>query len=191
MSVHRPTRQRQAREPARVELPPRHQSNRLRIGQRGKGTDGWVHLDCHPSADIVATIPPLPACVLGRRWQVIEGIHVWEHFYSWEAEQLAQSIHAALAVGGQLILECPNLAVACRSFLGQYRDADSYHMHVFYGDPQRRDPSYCHRWGYTPQTLRQQLIECGGFQAADVRIQPARFHVPDRDFCVVATKRAT
>jgi predicted SAM-dependent methyltransferase len=161
----------------------------LRIGQRGKGDDGWIHLDSHPSADIVATIPPLPPSVTSRQWTIIEGIHVWEHFYRWQAEELARSIYQCLCPGGQLILECPNLEIACRSFLGAYKDSDNYHMHVFYGSPRTKDPSYGHRWGYTPESLRQQLVEHGRFDPTDVKIETAKFHVPDRDFRIVATKR--
>ena len=160
-------------------------SSYLRIGQRGKGKDGWIHLDSHPSSDIVATIPPLPECVTARSWTRIEGIHVWEHFYKWDAEQLAKSIHDCLSLGGQLILECPNLEIACRSFLGGYKDLDSYHMHVFYGNPRTKDPSYVHRWGYTPETLKRQLVEHGGFAAKHVRIESAKYHVRDRDFRIV------
>lgn len=162
---------------------------RLRIGQRGRGREGWLHLDSHPSADIVAMVPPLPAEVLERRWQVIEAIHVWEHFYKWEAEQLAKSVYAILADDGKLIIECPNLEVACRSFLGMYKDSDTYHLHVFYGDPRHKDPSYGHRWGYTPESLRRQLIEHGGFQFNDIVIEPAQHHVADRDFRIVAHKQ--
>lgn len=162
---------------------------KLRIGQRGKGSHGWVHLDSHPSADIVAGIPPLPASVLNRKWQIIEGIHVWEHFYKWEAERLASSCHEILAPQGKLVLECPNLEIACQAFLSGNRDAVNYHMHVFYGDPQHEDPAYGHRWGYTPDSLKHQLIRHGGFQADDVSIEPAQFHVPDRDFRIVARKR--
>jgi len=168
---------------------PSNSVNRLRIGERGKGCDGWVHLDSHPSADIVAAVPPLPSAVLNRKWQVVEAIHVWEHFYKWEAEQLAKSVYAILNAGGMLIVECPNLEVACRSFLGQYKDSNQYHMHVFYGDPGGRDPSYGHRWGYTPASLKQQLVEHGGFRSRDVLLETARHHVPDRDFRLVAVKR--
>lgn len=161
----------------------------LRIGQRGRGGRGWVHLDSHPSADIVSSIPPLPDSVANRRWQVVEAIHVWEHFFKWEAEQLARSIFDILAPGGKLVLECPNLEVGCRAFLGRFIDSDSYHMHVFYGDPSSRDPSYGHRWGYTPATLKQQLAEHGGFQSRDIIFEAAQHHVPIRDFRVVAFKR--
>lgn len=161
----------------------------LRIGQRGHGRDGWVHLDRHHSADIVAAIPPLPESVLNHKWRAIEAIHVWEHFYKWEAEQLARSVFELLVPGGRLILECPNLEIACRSFLGMYKDSDRYHMHVFYGDPGSKDPSYGHRWGYTPKSLRQQLVEHGGFNLRDVSIEPAKHHVPDRDFRIVAVKQ--
>ncbi|QDU49570.1 methyltransferase domain-containing protein [Gimesia panareensis] len=162
---------------------------KLRVGQRGTGKNGWLHLDSHPSADIVSEIPPLPASVTNRMWQIIEGIHVWEHFHKWEAEKLARCFHDVLAPGGKLVLECPNLEIACRSLLGGYKDSNSYHMHVFYGDPQHEDPAYGHRWGYTPESLKHQLIEFGGFQADDVCIEPAQFHVRDRDFRIVARKR--
>jgi predicted SAM-dependent methyltransferase len=162
---------------------------RLRIGQRGKGKGGWVHLDCDASADIVAAIPPLPLSVRSRQWAVVEGIHVWEHFYKWQAEELARDIYLLLCPGGELVLECPNLEIACRSLLGAYKDSDTYHMHVFYGDPRSKDPSYGHRWGYTPRTLRRQLVEHGGFARSDIRIERALHHVPDRDFRIVATKR--
>ncbi len=161
---------------------------KLRIGQRGKGTKGWVHLDSHETADLVAEIPPLPFSVTSRKWAAVEGIHVWEHFYKWQADQLASQIYSILCDGGQLILECPNLEIACRSFLGRYKNSVSYHMHVFYGDPQHEDPSYGHRWGYTPDTLRLQLAEHGGFDFRAIRIEHAQHHVPDRDFRIVATK---
>jgi len=163
--------------------------DRLRIGQRGKGKNGWLHLDSHPTADIVGAIPPLPPEVTGRTWSTIEGIHVWEHGYKWQAEELASALYEVLRPGGELILECPNLEIACQSFLGMYKDSNSYHMHVFYGDPQRKDPSYGHRWGYTPETLVAQLVKSGGFHHRDIRVERARHHVPDRDFRVVAVKR--
>lgn len=173
-----------------INLPPAPDAGlRLRIGQRGRGRDGWVHLDSHESADIVAAIPPLPESIASRQWRVVEAIHVWEHFYKWEAEQLAKGVYEILAPGGRLILECPNLEVACRSFLGEYKDSPSYHMHVFYGDPGAKDPSYGHRWGYTPESLKRQLVEHGGFRPQDVTIEPAKHHVPDRDFRIVACKR--
>ncbi len=161
---------------------------KLRIGQRGAGRDGWLHLDSHPSADIVASIPPLPDEVSRRKWQSIEAIHVWEHFYVWDARRLARALFDILDDDGELIIECPNLEIACRSFLGDYKDSSSYHMHVFYGDPRSEDPSYGHRWGYTPATLTHQMIIDGGFAAANIRIEPAQHHVRDRDFRLVARK---
>jgi predicted SAM-dependent methyltransferase len=163
--------------------------DKLRLGERGKGTKGWVNLDSHPSADIVAQLPELPLSVIERQWSRIEGIHVWEHLYKWDAEELAAILKKILRPGGELVLECPNLEVACRAMLGFGPVSNRYRMHVFYGDPRRKDPSYGHRWGYTPATLVAQLIEHGGFGKRDVRIERARHHVPDRDFRVVARKR--
>jgi cephalosporin hydroxylase len=45
-------------------------------------------------------------------------------------------------------------------------------MWVFYGDPAWKDPLMIHRWGYTPESLKQLLGEVG---LGDVRQEPAQF----------------
>jgi hypothetical protein len=60
-------------------------------------------------------------------------------------------------------------------------------MWVFYGDPKWKDPLMIHRWGYTPDSLKELLTEVG---LADVRQEPAQFKLREpRDMRVVGVKR--
>jgi hypothetical protein len=94
--------------------------------------------------------------------------------------------------GGQMIIECPNLLSACRTFLEnptQYSREDQNGqrtMWVFYGDPGWKDPLMIHRWGYTPESLKALLAEVG---LADVRQEPAQFKLREpRDMRIVGVK---
>ena len=59
-------------------------------------------------------------------------------------------------------------------------------MFVFYGDPSWKDPLMCHRWGWTPATLKQALEKCG---LIDVKEDEALFkRGRPRDMRVVGTK---
>lgn len=164
--------------------------NRLAIGQRGKRT-GWTTLDAHPKsgADIVSSVPPLPAAVTDQTWDEIEMIHVLEHFYYWEAQTLLGQIHACLAPGGKLVIECPNIEYAARVLLGQEPrprgHKDQFDLWPLYGDPSHRDTLYGHHWGYSPASLEVELKRVGFVKFAHMR---AKSHFPVRDFRVEATK---
>ena len=154
---------------------------------------GWVTLDCNArtAPDIVATIPPLPDSVLAERWEAIELIHGIEHFYRWQAIDLLRSFYGILQPGGQLILEQPNIAYAARVLLGLVdppRDhPEQFSMWPLYGDPGHRSEWFCHRWGYTPESLRESLL-LSGFKPKQIEEKPARHHFPIRDFRMIATK---
>lgn len=160
---------------------------KLEIGKRGRGKNEWMNLDIK-GADILGSVPPLPERVHSQKWQIIKAIHFWEHLYLWEARKLARECYEVLAPGGRLILECPNIVSAAKGLLGKGKGGDKYIWHVLFGNPNYEDPSYGHKWGYTPETLKQQLIEYGGFKEELVEIHKARFHVPERDFRIIATK---
>ena len=91
-----------------------------------------------------------------------------------------------------MIIECPNLLSACRTFLEnplQYSREDQNGqrtMWVFYGDPGWKDPLMIHRWGYTPDSLKALLAEVG---LAEVRQEPAQFKLREpRDMRIVGIK---
>jgi len=88
----------------------------------------------------------------------------------------------------------PNIRSACETFLqdpvsGAREDqAGQRTMWVFYGDPKWKDPLMIHRWGYTPESLRELLAEAG---LAEVRQEPAQFKLREpRDMRIVGVKPA-
>lgn len=151
----------------------------------GDRRPGFVRLDANTAVepDILATIPPLPGAARGP-WDRIELIHGIEHFALWEAEVLIREINEALAPGGVLVLEQPNIDFAARALLSGREDRWS--MWPFYGDPGHRDPLYIHRWGYNVKSLTRLLERKGKWSR--IRVAKAQFHVPGRDFRIEATR---
>ena len=154
----------------------------------GKRVSGWITVDANPRAkvDLIASLPPVPEEL--RETDVFRLIHVLEHFYRWDACRLLREFHEFLTTGGQLILELPNLASAVDALSGKSGQSKRrWGMWVLYGDPTSCNPLYGHRWAWTPETLTQEL-EAAGFRRI-IRERP-KFHVPDRDFRLVAFKDA-
>ncbi len=156
------------------------------IGDGKEKTAGWLTVDADPRVepDIVATVPPLPAECYGA--EAFRLIHVFEHFYKWDAEELLRQFFEALGDGGRLVLELPNLESAIDALSGKSgKSQSSWGMWVLYGDPGHRNPLFGHRWGWTPETLTEALRAAGFSRIEEER---PRHHVPDRDFRIVAFK---
>jgi SAM-dependent methyltransferase len=123
----------------------------------------------------------------------ILSVHVVEHFWRWEIRDVLKEWMRVLKPGGRMVVECPNLESACRTFLENPRDnaredqAGQRTMWVFYGDPKWKDPLMIHRWGYTPESLGALLADVG---LAEVRQEPAQFKLREpRDMRVAGVKR--
>jgi predicted SAM-dependent methyltransferase len=101
----------------------------------------------------------------------LHSYHFLEHVYAWEAPALVQEWARLLQSGGRLILELPNLEAACKNMLAGMND--QMVMFPLYGDPSHRDVFMCHRWAYTPATVRK-LLEDNGF--TKVKILPPQTH---------------
>lgn len=114
----------------------------------------------------------------------IMAIHVIEHFYHWEVQDLLKHWIKILKPGGKLILECPDLAKLV-GFFASGDTRDQMTMWGFYGDPSHKDPLMCHRWAYTPQSLSDELRMAGLTQ---ITHEEARFHVKLRDMRVTGIK---
>lgn len=112
-------------------------------------------------------------------------MHVLEHVYAWEAPALVSEWRRLLEPSGRLILELPNLAAACKNMLAGMND--QMVMFPLYGDPSHKDPFMCHRWAFTPATVKA-LLEANGF--AKVKILPPQTHGRrvNRDMRVEAVK---
>lgn len=169
---------------------------RLNLGCGDKILPGYVNVDvvearAGKQPDVICDLRQLTAFESDSADEVL-AVHVVEHFWRWEIEDVLREWVRVLKPGGRMVLECPNLQSACEAFLanpdaGSRPDqAGQRTMWVFYGDPQWNDPLMVHRWGYTPRSLAQ-LMESVGLVSA--RQEPAQYKLREpRDMRVVAEK---
>lgn len=117
--------------------------------------------------------------------ELLQAFHVVEHVHDWQAPHLVAEWKRLLRPGGDLVLELPNIEAAARNLLEGR--GDQWSMWPLYGDGSHRDPFMCHKYGYTPKTIRR-LVEEAGF--VDIRLLPPQTHGPrpDRDMRVEARK---
>ena len=168
--------------------------NKLLLGAGEWHWADWVTIEANPkmTPTIVADIPPLPPRVLSEKWDVILGVHVIEHIYPWVVPELLFECFSILAPGGTLILEQPNLDFVTEVMAGHIElppgsNYDQFTMWPLYGDPTHRDPYMMHRWGYTPATLTSLLV-ANGFSHDKIKLKPAEYHIPLRDFRLEAMR---
>lgn len=137
--------------------------------------DGWTNCDVQVSPkaprppEVLCDVRSLPfadACA-----DEVMALHLIEHFYLWETPALLAEWRRVLKPVGQLTLELPNLRAACENLLANM--TDQMCMWPLYGDPSHEDPYMCHRWGYTPQSIKALLAD-NGF--TDIRILPPQTH---------------
>jgi len=157
---------------------------KLNVCCGGRVLAGWTNIDIVASEgalapDILcdALKVPLPdACAVE-----IMCIHGFEHFHRWDCDALLEEWKRMLLPGGLLVLELPNLAKCCENILSGFTGAgkhpDQAGMWGLYGDPRMRDPFMCHRWGWTPDSLRAILAE-HGFEK--IREEPTQHHPAGR-----------
>lgn len=169
---------------------------RLNLGCGDKILPGYVNVDVVEARagkrpDVLCDLHDLSVFPDNHADEIM-AIHVVEHFWRWEVEDILREWVRVLKPEGRMILECPNLASACEEFL---KDPDVYSregkegqrtMWVFYGDPSWKDPYMIHRWGYTPKSLSR-LMESVGL--SQVRQEPAQFKLREpRDMRLTGIK---
>lgn len=171
---------------------------RLNLGCGDKILPGYVNVDIAPSRagqrpDVLCDLHHLEPFGDDSADEIM-AIHVVEHFWRWEVADVLREWVRVLRPGGRMILECPNLITACEELLKDPARAagpgqeGQRTMWVFYGDPHWRDPLMCHRWNYTPQSLRALMEEAG---LVNVRQEPAQFKLREpRDMRLVGEKPA-
>lgn len=172
--------------------------NKLMLGS-GRGSqramnEGWITVDGFPAykATHVAVVPPLPEEVKQQAWDVIQTIHFLEHLWEWQAIELHEEIYEVLTPGGKLIHELPNLHITTGVVHGAIdvsgkKQPDFLGIYGIFGEQRKGEPLYSHRFGYTPQSLTDQLVKCG-FERHNIEVLPATRHRPFRDFRIEATK---
>lgn len=176
--------------------PPEDGKIRLNLGCGDKILSGYINVDFAESRK--GNKPDVIADLRSLRFDhdyadEILSVHVIEHFYPWEAASLLAHWRDILKPGGSIILECPNILTAAKMLLQEPERAakaagkdGQMAMWPLYGDPTWKDPLMCHRWGYTPTTLKDLLGNCG---YKNVRQERAVFKCRDpRDMRVVGEK---
>ncbi len=170
---------------------------RLNLGCGDKILPGYVNVDVVEARagmkpDVICDLHDLAPFADASADEILS-VHVVEHFWRWEIRDVMREWARVLKPGGRMIIECPNILSACQTFLEnpqQFSREDQNGqrtMWVFYGDPKWKDPLMIHRWGYTPDSLKELLTEVG---LADVRQEPAQFKLREpRDMRVVGVKR--
>jgi len=169
---------------------------RLNLGCGNKILPGYINVDVAPARagarpDVICDLRDLAAFDDESVDEVLS-VHVVEHFWRWEVDELLREWVRVLKPGARMVIECPNLKAACEAFLenpdrnaGPGQEGETT-MWVFYGDPAWQDPLMCHRWGYTPSSLGELMKRAG---LVDVRQEPAQFKMREpRDMRVVGYK---
>lgn len=137
---------------------------RLNVGCGRHVIDGWVNIDAARSKraprdpDILCNVQSIP--LPDECADELHAIHIFEHFYYWETDGLIEEWKRLLKRGGLLVLELPDIIKCARNLIAGMEPRNSYWG--FYGDPSHQDPFMCHRWGWTPDTLRG-FLEVHGF----------------------------
>ena len=169
---------------------------RLNLGCGDKILPGYVNVDVVEARagarpDVVCDLHDLAPFEDASADEILS-VHVVEHFWRWEVTDVLREWVRVLRPGGRMVIECPNIESACRTFLEDPRrfsregEEGQRTMWVFYGDPKWKDPLMIHRWGYTPESLRA-LLEQAGLR--EVRQEPAQFKLREpRDMRVVGVK---
>lgn len=114
----------------------------------------------------------------------IIAIHVFEHFFLWEAPDILKEWARVLRPGGKIILELPCLNKVI-GFLNKNPIMLRHTMFALYGDPQYKDPHMVHKWCYS----REHLTALLSHEFENIHEEPAQFHLPERDMRLVGTKR--
>lgn len=161
---------------------------RLNLGCGGKKLLGYINIDrennySENKPDVVADIRKLP--YEDNSVDEVLAIHVIEHFYLWEVEDVLKEWRRVLKPGGALIVELPCLEKIMYWLLTEPK----IHMTLWglYGDPGFKNPDMVHKWAYTSKQMAH-LIRDTGFN--EVAVEEAKFHVPKRDMRVTGKKRA-
>jgi SAM-dependent methyltransferase len=158
---------------------------KLNVGCGKRVMDGWTNCDIvrnpeaprDPEVLCHAKEIPLP----DESADTLMAVHVFEHFYRWEVDEVLTEWRRLLKPGGQLILELPNLVKCCQNYLSGRvkggKDPDQLARWGIYGDPRTGDKFMCHPWGYSPEELISILV-AAGFR--DVRETPTQYHPAGR-----------
>ena len=140
-------------------------SIRLNLGAGAMVVDGWLSVGLDDAHDIKTDLRALP--LPDDHADEAMAIHVFEHFYRWEAEAVLLEWRRVLKPGAKLILELPELLRCCRNVLEG--SAVRRSLWGLYGDPGYEDPLMVHRWCWSEEELKE-VLRGAGFRRIKVML---------------------
>lgn len=146
----------------------------------------WVNVDLD-HGDLQADLKALP--LPDDYAEKAVAIHVIEHFYQWEVQDVLKEWKRVLQPGGKLVLELPcmdkvlNYIAVCVQQGAPLSPTMTWH--VFWGDPKYQEVLMVHKWGYTQAMIADELTKAG---FVDIVFADPRYHFAFRDMRVEATK---
>lgn len=169
---------------------------RLNIGCGRKILPGWVNVDVEQRADIPEGARYVQSDIRKLPFpddyaDELMAIHVVEHFYLWEIQDVMAEWRRVLKPRGKIVIECPDIIKAAFYMIKAATENKpmpyNLTMWPLYGDPSHRDPLMCHKWGYTPASLINLVISAGFCFARETEPQ---YHMKSiRDLRVEANKQ--
>ncbi len=159
---------------------------KLQLGCGSKLWPGYINVD-FVGGDIESDLRNLPFA--DDFADLIISVHVLEHFYRWEADEVVSEWRRVLKPGGKIIFELPCMDkiltyIAERVTKGIPMDARMTWL-ALWGDPKYEAPQMCHKWGYTKDLARELLTDAGFINIA---FEKPRYHAIQRDMRIVGYK---
>jgi predicted SAM-dependent methyltransferase len=116
-------------------------------------------------------------------------VHVIEHFYEWEVQDVITEWKRILKPGGILIVELPSMTKVLNYIKQCLEQKQPYWMQMtwwaIWGDPRYQDVAMTHKWGYTDKSMQFEMTKAGFEQ---VTVMEPRYHVKKRDMRVIGIK---
>jgi predicted SAM-dependent methyltransferase len=149
---------------------------KIHLGCGRHKLEGYVNVDAGPTNDVnpdmvfVLGSGPLPFKT-GSAKEIL-AVHLFEHFYKWDAMRLLVDWKRILQGGGLLILEMPDLMKCCKNFV-QDPNQHTLGMAGLYGDQVSENDFMTHKFGWYPESLQHALQEVG---FVDIKFTTPQWH---------------
>lgn len=131
--------------------------NKLHIGCGNFRLKDHLNVDLFGNPDEVVDLnKPLPYA--NERFEVIIGMHIFEHLDPTNMDEIIESWKRVLQPGGKIVLEMPDFDALIEEYTKTGRKEV---LEWIFGN--QRDPGQQHRWGWNHKRLGD-LFESHGFQ---------------------------
>lgn len=161
---------------------------KINLGSGPLKIDGYKNVDVDESVrpDYVAPCDNLPFA--NDSLDEIFTSHMVEHLTPWHLHECFIEWHRVLKVGGTLAIETPNLEkiIDWMKSSNDYCSFASHGMAGLFGDALTYNDFMAHKWGYTPESLKNFLENCN---FTDIKILRPKTHYPTRDFRIECRKK--